>query len=284
MLDFGIIDTHLHLWDLDKLHYPWLKDNPFLNRTFTLKEYRAACGDIKIDKMVFVQCEVDASQYKEEAAWITELAKNVDPGIAGIVPWAPLEKGAAVEEDLAEFAKNPLVKGIRRIIEFEDDIDFCLRPGFIEGLNLLPTYGFSFDINISFRHNRNVIKMLEKIPEVPCILDHIGKPPVKAGTIEPWKSEIKRMAEFPNLFCKVSSLATEADHKNWTIDDLRPFTDAIFEAFGFERTAFAGDWPVSSRAASYPQCVETLLTLVKGASRADLYKLFRKNGEDFYRI
>jgi L-fuconolactonase len=92
------------------------------------------------------------------------------------------------------------------------------------------------------------------------------------------------MAEFPNLICKVSSLATEADHKNWTIDDIRPFTDVIFEAFGFDRTAFAGDWPVSSQAASYSECVETLLTLVKGAGREDLYKLFRKNGEDFYRL
>jgi L-fuconolactonase len=284
MLDFGIVDTHLHLWDTAKLIYPWLKGNPFLNKSFGLNEYDAACGKIKVDKMIFIQCEVAASQYREEAAWITGLAKNVDPRIAGVIPWAPLEKGSAVEEDLAEFAKNPLVKGIRRIIEFEDDIDFCLRPDFIEGLKLLPKYGFSFDININFRHNRNVIKMLEKIPEVPCILDHIGKAPVKAGTLEPWKSEIKMMAEFPNLICKVSSLATEADHKNWVIDDIRPFTDVIFEVFGFDRTAFAGDWPVSSQAASYPECVETLLALVKGAGREELYKLFRKNGEAFYRI
>ncbi|MDR2617289.1 MAG: amidohydrolase family protein [Treponema sp.] len=283
MLDFGIADAHLHLWDLDKLSYPWLKDNPFLNRTFALPEYNAACGGVRVDKMVFVQCEADTSLYREEAAWVTGLAAS-DPRIAGIVPWAPLEKGEGAEEDLAEFAKNPLVKGIRRIIEFEPDMDFCLKPDFIAGLKLLPKYGFSFDININYRHNRNVLRMLEKIPPVPCILDHIGKPPIRDRKLEPWKTEIRRMAEFPNLYCKVSSLATEGDHKNWTIDDIRPFSDAVFEAFGFDRVVFAGDWPVSSQAASFTVCVETLLELVKGAGRQELYKLFRTNAENFYRI
>ncbi|MDR1566733.1 MAG: amidohydrolase family protein [Treponema sp.] len=283
MLDFGIADAHLHLWDLDKLYYPWLKDNPFLNRSFALSDYNTACVGIRVDKMVFVQCEADTSLYREEAAWVTDLAAS-DPRIASIVPWAPLEKGEAAEEDLAEFAKNPLIKGIRRIIEFEPNMDFCLKADFIAGLKLLPRYGFSFDININYRHNRNVLKMLEKIPDVPCILDHIGKPPVWDRKLEPWKTEIRRMAEFPNLCCKVSSLATEGDHKNWTIDDIRPFSDAVFEAFGFDRVIFAGDWPVSSQAAAFPVCVETLLELVKGASRQELYKLFRSNAEIFYRI
>jgi L-fuconolactonase len=283
MLDFGITDTHLHLWDIGRLRYPWLRDNPFLNKTFTLSDYNAACEKIRVDKMVFVQCEADPTLYREEAAWVTELAKT-DPRLGGIVPWAPLEKGSAAEGDLAFFATNPLVKGIRRIIEFEADMDFCLGPDFIAGVNLLPKYGFSFDININYRHNRNVLKFLAKIPDVPCILDHIGKPPIREGRLESWKSEIKAMAEFPNLFCKVSSLATEADHKNWTIDDIRPYTDVIFEAFGFDRTVFAGDWPVSTQAASLPVCVETLLDLVKPANPKDLYKLFKTNGEKFYRL
>ncbi|MDR2144496.1 MAG: amidohydrolase family protein, partial [Treponema sp.] len=107
---------------------------------------------------------------------------------------------------------------------------------------------------------------------------------IKGKGLEPWRSEIKELAQFPFLTCKVSSLATEADHKNWTVDDLRPYVDTIFEAFGFDRVIFAGDWPVSSQAAAYPVCVETLLELVKGAAHDELYKLFRKNAEDFYRV
>jgi L-fuconolactonase len=195
-----------------------------------------------------------------------------------------LEKGRAVEEELAVFAQNPLIKGIRRIIQFEPDLEFCLGQDFIDGVNLLPKYGFSFDVCIDYRHNKNTLQFLSRLKDVPCILDHIGKPNIKGKELEPWRSEIKELARFPNLMCKVSSLATEADHRNWTIDDLRPYVDAVFEAFGFDRVIFAGDWPVSSQAAAYPVCVETLLELVKGASHDELYKLFRKNAENFYRV
>jgi L-fuconolactonase len=163
-------------------------------------------------------------------------------------------------------------------------MEFCLKPDFIAGVNLLPKYNFTFDVCIDYRHNKNTLKFLEKVTDVPCILDHIGKPNIKGGGLEPWRSEIKQSAQFPNLRCKVSSLATEADHKNWTIEDIRPYADTIFESFGFDRVIFAGDWPVSSQAAAYPVCVNTMLELIQGAGRDELFKLFRKNAEDFYRI
>jgi L-fuconolactonase len=163
-------------------------------------------------------------------------------------------------------------------------MEFCLKPDFIAGVNLLPRYGFSFDICIDYRHNKNTLKFMEKIPGVNCILDHIGKPNIKGGGLVPWRSEIRELAQFPNLYCKVSSLATEADHKSWTIEQLRPYADCIFEHFGFERTIFAGDWPVSSQAASYEACVQTAVTLAGGAGREDIQRLFRTNAEKFYRV
>jgi L-fuconolactonase len=283
MLDFGIVDTHVHIWDVEKMRYPWLDDVPFLNKTFTLEDYKAACGDVKVDKIVFVQCECDPSQHLQELSWVTEQAKK-EPRIRGLVPWAPLEAGLGVEAELAEMAKNPLIKGIRRIIQFEEDLEFCLKPDFIAGVKLLPKYGFSFEITIDYRHNKNTLKFLDQIQEVSCILDHIGKPNIKGGGLDPWRSEIKQMAKYPNLDCKVSSLATEADHANWTIEDIRPYADTIFEAFGFDRVIFAGDWPVSSQAAQYPVCVKTILDLVKGTPHDQLYKLFRQNAENFYRV
>jgi L-fuconolactonase len=96
--------------------------------------------------------------------------------------------------------------------------------------------------------------------------------------------EIQRLAALPNLWCKVSSIATEADQERWTIEDLRPYVDRVFQCFGFDRTVFAGDWPVSSLAAHYPVCVETLERLLPGAGEAELRKLFRDNGRAFYRI
>jgi L-fuconolactonase len=283
MLDFGIVDAHLHLWDTKRFIYPWLEDIPSLNRTFTIEDYDHVCGSVRVDKMVFVQCECEPAQHLLELEWVTEQAKAI-PRIKGIVPWAPLELGGGVEEELGGMAQNPLVKGIRRIIQFESDLEFCLKPEFIAGVKLLPRYGFSFDVCIDYRHNINALRFLEQCPEVPCIIDHIGKPDIKNHRLDPWRSEIRELAQLPNVYCKFSSLATEADHQNWTLDDIRPFTDCICESFGIDRLVFAGDWPVSSQVMQYETCVETARSLIGGVSGGDLYKLFRGNAEQFYRV
>ena len=283
MLDFEIVDTHLHLWDPGRLCYPWLDQVPFLNRPFLLPDYRQACGDIRVERMVFLQCECLPAQYRQEVEWVTTLAQ-IDPRIQGIVAWAPLEKGEAVEEELAALARNPLVKGIRRIIQFEDDPEFCLRPDFIQGVRLLPRFGFSFDICVADHQMPAAVRFVEQCPEVSFVLDHIGKPCIREGLMEPWKSALRALSEFPNVHCKVSSLATEADHRNWTPAQLRPYVDHVFECFGFERTFFGGDWPVAAQAASYPQCVSTLRDFVKGASPAQLRQLFHDNAIIFYHL
>lgn len=283
MLDFGIVDAHLHIWDTKHLSYPWLNDISLLNRPFLPEDYIEASRDLVVEKMVFLQCECDPEEHIEEVEWVMKQAER-EPRLKGLVPFAPLELGNGVEEELSMFTNNKMIKGIRRIIQFEPDLNFCLREDFITGVNLLPKYDFTFDICIDHRHNQNIIQFLEKVQNVPCMLNHIGKPDIKNNKLDPWRSEIKTIASFPNVFCKVSSIATEADHQSWTIEQLRPYVDCIFENFGFQRTVFASDWPVSSQAATYPVCVDTLLTLVKGASPKELYRLFRQNAEEFYRI
>jgi len=283
MIDFPIIDTHLHLWDIDHLSYPWLSDVPVLNRTFTLDDYNKACGDLKVEKMVFMQCECDTSQYKEEVAWVSGLALK-DKRLQGIVAWAPLENGEGARGDIEELKKNPLVKGLRRIIQFEPDLEFCLRPGFIKGVNLLPEYGLTFDICIAHFHNRNLLKFLDKCPGVPMILDHIGKPDIRNNLLDPWRSEIREIAKFPNVYLKLSSLATEADHRKWTVDGLRPYATHVIESFGIDRTIFASDWPVVTQAATLPVAVETMLEIMKGCSPGDLKKVFYENGKRFYKL
>jgi len=283
-MDIPIIDTHLHVWDPGNLRYPWLEDLPPLNRAFLIDDYREATRGFNIEKMVFVQCEAECELYRREVDWVSAIARDKEPRIKGIVAWAPLEKGEAVREDLDWLAQNTLVKGVRRIIQFEPDLEFCLRPDFIAGVRLLAEYGLPFDICINHRHYENTIKFIEQLPEVPMILDHIGKPGIKDGLLDPWRDQVRRMASFPNVHCKVSSLATEADHDNWTVDELRPYVDCVFESFGFDRTLFGGDWPVSTLAASYDTCVTTLETLVKDASQEELTKLFHDNAARFYNV
>jgi len=282
-LDFPIVDTHLHLWDPDHLRYPWLKGNELLNRRYLLDEYRQATGPVDVGKMVFLQCECDPAQFLDEAAWVTELAA-ADPRIQGIVPWAPLELGDAARPALEELARNPLIKGIRRIIQFEPDMDFCLRPEFVRGVQALPDYGFNFDICINHLQLANTIRMVAQCPNVQFILDHIGKPDIRGQIFEPWATQLRELAQFPNVWCKMSGLVTEADHQRWTPADLRPYIQQVIDCFGFERVIYGGDWPVAYQATEYPRWVHTLMDAVAGCTPAQLRQLFRDNAISFYRL
>ncbi len=170
----SIIDTHLHLWDPTLIRYPWLDSNALLNRPYLLNEYRDATAGLPIESMVFVQCDAEFTAYEAEVAWAGELAKQ-EPRIQGLVAWAPLEKGGAVRADLERLKRHHLLRGIRRIIQYESDIDFCLRPDFIEGVGALSDFDLSFDICVDHRHMDNILKFAELLPEVRMVLDHIGK-------------------------------------------------------------------------------------------------------------
>ena len=283
MPNFPIVDTHLHLWDLGRLRYPWLDGVPLLNRNHLIDDYRRACGPVSVAKMVFLQCECDFAQFQAEADWVTEVAR-VDPRIRGIVPWAPLEKGEGAGEALARLAANPLVKGVRRIIQFEPDEEFCLRPDFVRGVQALHAHGLSFDLCINHRQLANTIKLVRQCPNVRFILDHIAKPDIKAGLLDPWRAELRELSRIENVWCKLSGLVTEADHAKWKPADLKPYIDHVVECFGFDRVMFGGDWPVSTQACDYPRWVATLDEALRGSSSDELYRLYVRNAESFYRI
>ncbi len=282
-LTFPIVDTHLHVWDTRLIDYPWLNENAFLNRPYLLEDYDRARGPVAVERMVFLQCEADFAQFMREAEWVESLAQQ-DSRIQGIVPWAPLEKGDAARADLEKLAAHPRVKGIRRIIQFEPDLEFCLRPDFVRGVNALLDYNLSFDICIDRRHMANTIQMVRQCPNVQFIIDHIAKPNIRAGELDPWREHLKTFASFPNVVCKMSGLVTEADYKTWTREQLKPFIDHVIECFGFDRVIYGGDWPVASQATDYPRWVETLLWAVDGCSETELRKLFHDNAIAFYRL
>jgi L-fuconolactonase len=278
-----IVDTHLHLWDPKKLRYAWLDGNPVLDQAYGLDRYNAATDGLGIEAMVFLQCEVDPAQYQDEADWVASLAK-VDPRIKGMVTWAPLEKGRAVVPELERLARHDILRGVRRIIQFEPDLDFCLRPDFIEGVRALADFDLSFDICIDHRHMANTLKFAAQVPEVPMILDHIGKPAIKDGVMEPWASQMRALAALPHVVCKISGVATEADHANWTEDEIARYVEVAIEAFGFERVMFGGDWPVAVQAIEYRRWVELLDRILASASDADRQKFWHDNAVRFYRL
>ncbi len=283
MPNFPIVDTHLHLWDVGRLRYPWLASVPMLNRKHLIEDYRRACGPVQVAKMVFLQCECDFAQFQAEADWVTEVAR-ADPRISGIVPWAPLEQGEGAGEALSRLAANPLIKGVRRIIQFEADQEFCLKPDFVRGVQALHAHGLSFDLCINHRQLANTIKLVRQCPNVRFVLDHIGKPDIKAGLLDPWRAALRELARMENVCCKLSGLVTEADFAKWQPADLKPYLDHVVDCFGFDRVMFGGDWPVSTQATDYPRWVTTLDDALRGCSDDELRRVYVRNAEKFYRV
>jgi len=283
MPDFPISDAHVHLWDTNRFAYPWLDDLPTLRRPFLLSDYLAACSPIQVENIVFMQCDVEFAQSMDEARWVIDLAKE-EPKIKAIIPWAPLERGEDSRTVLGAYRKCSLVKGVRRLIQSEPDPAFCIQPDFVLGVQMLAEYGLSFDICISHEQLKNTLKMVDQCQDTPFILDHIGKPDIKNNVTEPWKSELKALAEFPNVYCKISGMITEADHENWNKETLKPYVVHVIECFGFDHVLYGGDWPVVTLAGEYRQWVAALEWALSGCRSDELKKLFYSNAVHVYRL
>ncbi len=288
MPDLPIVDSHVHLWDPGHFRIAWLDGNPRLNQRFALPEYREHTAGLEVAAMVYMEVDL-APEYKLlEAQWAIERAGE-DPRLEGIVASAPVEYGDQVRAFLdALVALNPPgqtpIKGVRRLIQSEPDPAFCLQPRFVRGVQLLAEYGLSFDLCIYHPQMASAIELVRRCPETSFILDHVGKPGIKARLLDPWRAQIEELAALPNVICKVSGAVTEADHERWTVDDLRPYVEHVLDTFGEDRVAFGGDWPVVLNAAPYLRWVETLDALTAHLSPTARRKLWSENARRFYRL
>ena len=283
MPDFAIVDSHVHLYDVDRLRYGWLDRAPKLKRTSLLADFDRARGRIEVDKVVFAEVAVDPGLHLEEAGFIQGLA-NSDARLAGMVAHAPLENGKAIEADLLALKKHRILRGIRRLIETERDPSFCLEAPFLEAVKLLPKHGLTFDICVKHWALTYAIELARRCPEVTFILDHIGKPDIRHGLHEPWRSQIREMARLRNVVCKVSGVVTEADHARWSKEEIKPYIAQVIEAFGFDRVMYGSDWTVSELTHPYPVFVEILDEMLRGTSEAERRKLYRDTAIRTYRL
>ncbi len=275
-MHFPITDSHLHLWDNKNLNYPWLESVPSLNQSFLLTELMDATKTLHIESFVFVQSDCDAAQSLAEANWVLDLAKR-DARIHGIVAHASLELGDEVRTHLAALKENKLVKGIRRLLQAEAD-DFCLQQKFIDGVRLLAEFNFSFDLCVKPHQLPAVIRLVEQCPDVRFVLNHLGKPDVAGKQLQPWQDNISKLATFPNVWCKISGLTTEAHHQTWRSDDLKPYINHVIKEFSFDRVMFGSDWPVVNLAGSYAHWAHTLYDLLSHQfTEPELKKLFHEN-------
>lgn len=244
------IDAHQHFWIYDPAEYGWIDDSlSALRRDFLPADLKP-----ELEHNGFQGCvAVQARQTLQETEWLLELATE-DPFIVGVVGWVDLRSSESqLRSQLEMLAKNSKLVGIRHIVQAERDDHFLLQPDFLRGIALLEEFDLAYDILIYPKHLPVAVEFVQKFPRQRFVLDHLAKPLIKQGVLQPWADGIKILAKFPNVYCKLSGLVTEADWQSWRPEQISPYLDVAFECFGPERLMIGSDWPVCAVAASYKQ-------------------------------
>ena len=278
-LSKSILDSHQHFWQVGRFDYPWL--SPELGVLYQdylpadLEPVLKRCG---VDKTVLIQ----ASNSLAETRWLLRLADQ-NPFIAGVVGWVDLAS-ETLEQELDELAAHPKFKGVRHLVESEPADDWLTQSKAIRGLQALGKSGVSYDLLVHTRHLKYARMVAEQCPKLRLVVDHMAKPPIARHEIDEWVIEIRELAAYENVWCKLSGLVTEADWKSWQVEDLQPFVDRALEYFGPRRMMFGSDWPVCLLAATYDQVLDAAELLVRDLPGEERDRIFRKNAIDFYRL
>ena len=252
------IDAHQHFWRYTPEDYGWIgEDMRALRRDFLPRDLEPELGATGVGGVVTVQ----ARQTLEETEWLLALARE-SAFVRGVVGWVPLA-GADAERQLDRFGGEPRLRGLRHVVQGEPD-GFLLGEAFNRGVGLLSSRSLVYDLLIYERQLSEAVAFVDRHPRQVFVLDHVAKPRIRDGALEPWAREIRRLAERPHVFCKVSGMVTEANFVSWREEQLRPYWDVVLAAFGPRRLMFGSDWPVCLVACGYARWHE----LVRGwASR-----------------
>jgi L-fuconolactonase len=271
------IDAHQHFWHYSTEEYGWI--GPDMT---ALKRHRLP-GDLapllqtnSIEGTVAVQ----ARQTLDETQWLLELASQY-PFIKGVVGWVDLGS-PDLPAQLARFCAHPRFCGVRHVVQDEPDDQFMLRDDFQRGIVTLAEFGLTYDILILPRHLSVACQLVGRFPAQLFVLDHVAKPLIRDGLLEPWATEMRRLALFPNVWCKVSGLVTEADWQRWQPADFWPYLDVVFEVFGPGRIMFGSDWPVCTLAAGYKEVVDIIAEYTTQLSIDEQADVWGQTARRFY--
>jgi L-fuconolactonase len=276
------LDSHQHFWKYDPAQYGWIRnssDAATLGQDYLPAQLRAETARVGIDGVIAVQ----ARETLEETDWLLSLAQE-DTLIQGVVGWVPLT-APDLREYLERLSRDPHFKGVRDGLQSgPPDDPYPLREDFNAGIALLKEFGLTYDLLIRERHLPTAIALVDRHPEQVFVLDHIAKPNIKARELEPWRTNLRKLAERPHVFCKLSGVTTEADTAAWTENDLKPYLETVLEAFGPERLMFGSDWPVCLLATSYERWHGVVARFAEPLSAAERESLWGGAARRAYRI
>ncbi len=279
-----VLDTHQHIWEMERLTYSWCANTPALNRSFTIDDYQRAAEGTDIEQTIFVEADVDEPFMLEETRYALALATSERPGprpVAGVVAGIRPES-TGCPRYLESIVGHEKLKGVRRVLHTEPD-NLSASDLFRLNVRSLADYNLSFDICVLSRQLRAAIELIDSCPQVSFILDHVGNPLVRGGQLEGWRSDLRELSQRPHVACKISGLVTRADHRRWTVADLRPVVEHAIDCFGWERVMFGSDWPVCTLASSLRTWLDALKEITNCFGEENQRKLFYENGARVYR-
>ncbi len=273
------IDAHHHFWNYDPVEYGWIDDTmAVIRRDFGPEGLHEEISSAGVGGVVSVQ----ARQSLQETEWLLELAGKND-FIKGVVGWVPLAE-PGVGECLARLGTSTKWKGVRHVVQSEEDDRFLEREDFQRGIRELAPLGLVYELLIVERQLPAAIAFVDRHPDQSFVLDHIAKPLIRSGIMEPWESRIRELARRENVVCKVSGLVTEADWQAWTPEALRPYVEVVLEAFGPGRLLFGSDWPVCLVASGYTRWLHTVRGLLRDLSKDEQALIFGGNARRVYSL
>jgi len=277
-----IVDSHHHLWDrsMSQFDHSWQDDDAMqkICKTFLpthLEPHMKAKG---IDRTVFVQTQHNVA----ENDWVLGLADKHD-WIAGVVGWVDLASKDC-ESQIEKYKAKSKFVGVRHLTQGEKDDNFIVSDPVLKGLGLLEKHDVAFDLLFFVKHLKHAQTVAKKFPKLRLVIDHLAKPVIKKQDMKVWKDDLVAAAKFPNVYCKLSGMVTEADWENWKPEHLKPYVDVALESFGPERCMFGSDWPVCELAATYEETFDALTHCLGGLSDDEKAHVLGQTAIKFYKL
>ncbi|UXN57525.1 amidohydrolase family protein [Phyllobacterium zundukense] len=282
-LNIPIIDTHVHLCDPARFTYRWADEHPGHLRKCYVADVFETVKSPQLERFIFVEAAADWQHVRGELTFASEQAA-IDPRLAGFVAAINMEADPDNEASIAALAAFPLVRGIRLLSRFARDPRFFLRNDISRLLGGLSDLGLTCEIGVWSTGINDVTEIVARCPRTLFIITHAGKPSIISGAFDRWADDLARLAQLPNVVCKLSGLATlGADGRALTDDVSRHFAHA-YEVFGAKRTLFGSDWPTITSEVHYQRWIEVIRMSLKGASSSDELAVFRDNAVAVYRL
>ena len=278
MRSVPVVDSHHHFWQIDRFDYSWMPDGSPLATNYGPDDLAPLVESVGINYTVIVQ----AVSSPDEAHWLLELAERYE-FIAGVVGWVDLTD-PKVGYTLDELQRSKYFKGVRHIWEGEEDPGWIVNSGAINGLQELVRRKLTFDFLAKPPNLPFIPQVMDQVPDLRAVVDHIAKPLIADHVIEPWLTDLRKVASINGIHCKISGMVTEADHQNWTPDDLRPYVHHVLGLFGSDRLMFGTDWPVSTLAAEYKTVTDTARGILDSLSPSANADIFGGTAARFYRL